>query len=483
MTFWLYTQAKENPQKTYLFEGDREISFLEMEYIVRQVVAQMKKVGIRQGDHVAIRAYNNSAYIALLHAIPRIGGMAVPLNVRLSEKQVMGQLEQSEATVLIEESTFHLNTDLPRFALESLMEPYTENMTIKSYEEEYVPWDLKRDFAIFFTSGTTGKPKGAVLTLSNIFHNAIGSKERLGIKPDDLWIITLPIYHVGGMSIIFRGAIYGIGSILIKKFDIEGICKAIQSGGSILSLVPTMLHRFLKEGQGKCLAKLRCLLLGGAKANKSLVKRALNEGIPIYTTYGLTEAASQVTTATPEEVRQFPDTVGYPIDGVEVRIAAKPSEIGEISVRGSTIMKGYYKDSQKTSECFRDGWFFTGDLGRIENGRLFTFGRRKDLIVCGGENIYPAEIEACLQEMEGLKEVCAVGVEDEEWGEVVGLAVVPNTSEDLKHLQEQIIEIVSNELGRFKRPRKFIFLEKLPKTATGKVKREEILDLFYKKRR
>ncbi len=483
MTLWLFEQAKNNPEKICLIEEKRNFSFSQMERMVRQAVYWLNEVQVKPGDHVAIRAKNSVHYFALLHAIPRLGAVGIPLNIRLPEPQIQDQLQRSDATILIEDKYHHLDTDLQRIGLEDLFRPYEEEEYIEVYNDAFASWNLNREFAIFFTSGTTGRPKGAVLTLSNVYHNAIGSRSRLGIVSEDIWIITLPMYHVGGMSIVIRGAIYGIGARLLTKFDIDKVCKAIEAGGTILSLVSTMLHRFIKEGKTRDLAKLRCLLLGGAKANQSLVERVLKEGIPLYTTYGLTEASSQVATATPEEVGKYPGTVGYPIEGVEVKILGEKSEIGDILIKGPTIMKGYYKEEQETAESFKDGWFITGDLGRLEGGRLFTFGRRGDLIICGGENIYPAEIESCLQKLEGVKEVCVVGVPDEEWGEVVGLAVVPESgTENLEQLKQLAVDMVSKELGGFKRPRKFVFMEKLPKTASGKVKRGEILDLFLKKR-
>ena len=265
--------------------------------------------------------------------------------------------------------------------------------------------------SIVFTSGTTGKPKGAQITFGNLYASALASAERLGASPDDRWLCPLPFYHVGGLSILFRSAIYGSAVVLPEATSTEAIIKGLHdSQATLVSLVPTQLYRMLEAGFEPP-KSLRLILLGGAAATPELVQRCIERDLPIALTYGLTECASQVATATPDQVRAKPGTVGKPAEGHDVRIVdangqdVPTGEYGEIVVSGATVMKGYLGQPET------NGTFATGDIGYLDaDGDLWIVQRRSDLIVSGGENVYPSEVEAVLRSHPAVEDACVVGV-------------------------------------------------------------------------
>ncbi len=478
MTEWLFQASVKMPEKQYIVSSDTIITYYQAETYVRGIMDFLMDNGISKKMHVAIFSKNNVTYILLIHALARLGTTIIPINYRLATRQIEDQLKQTDTSILVTDRELAI-PGIKQIQMQDIKGAFLKynGEPISNFADSLAQF-------IFFTSGTTGKSKAACLTMGNIFHNAVGSKTRLRITDSDKWVLSLPLYHVGGISIVFRTAIYGITVVLVKNAEISNLQWAISNQkATILSLVPTMLYRYLRNGFGGILSQLRVLLLGGAKTTESLAKMALENSINLYTTYGLTEAASQVATAIPDEVKKYPQTVGKPIEGMEITIANSTNTQGEILVRGPCVMKGYYKDQESTEKAIdKEGWLHTGDIGYIENGLLFTLGRRNDLIVCGGENIYPAEIEAHLQTIEGIKEACVIGIPEEEWGEIVVAIVVPAKGRDLDHLKMEIVESTKKSLGSFKKPREIIFLDSLPKTSTGKIIRKKLRGMILKNR-
>jgi len=309
-----------------------------------------------------------------------------------------------------------------------------------------------------------------ILTFENYRANAIASADRLGVHPHDRWLLTMPLYHIGGMTIVFRSAIYGTEIVLHPSFDLDKVYRALtQENITIVSLVPTMLHRLLEKYPNfKPSSSLRVILLGGAGAPESLVRKALDLNLPIALTYGLTEATSQVATSTPEQTRAKPDSVGKPLSGTAVRIVDEndqslpANEVGEIVVTGDTVMQGYLGKSRLKRDLH------TGDIGTLDSdGDLWVLTRRTDLIVSGGENIYPEEVERALTTHPAVSEACAVGLPDQEWGQSVAAAVVVNEFIN----EESLIQFLRGHLAGYKIPKKIIFVESLPHTSSGKLMR------------
>lgn len=319
------------------------------------IAVELEAQNISHGARVGIHLSNQPFYVALIHALAKIGAVAVPLNTRLTESELRWQVEQSQCDLLICESE-HLKHPKRILLSEFLSSPQHFSSSIHSTPE---PDSVQ---GIFFTSGTTGFPKGALLTFDNHYASALASAERLPVQASDRWLLTMPLYHIGGMSIVFRAAIYGIEIVLHSGFDVDAVHHALtEENITHVSLVPTMLHRLLeKYPHFKPSPSLRVILLGGAGAPESLLKAALDLNLPIALTYGLTEATSQVATSTPEQTRAKPGSVGKPMSGTTVTIVDEnnqpvpANQVGEIVVSGKTVMQGYLGRSRLKRDLLLD---------------------------------------------------------------------------------------------------------------------------------
>jgi O-succinylbenzoic acid--CoA ligase len=341
--------------------------------------------------------------------------------------------------------------------------------------------NLENTQGIFYTSGTTGKPKAVPLTYQNHFHSAIASTLNLGLNPNDNWLLCMPLFHVGGLAIAWRSVINGTAITLLPKFDEQEILEVIATEKvTLISLVPTMLNRLLQHPQAKNLQNLRGILLGGAPASSELIERCLQLNLPIMPTYGMTETASQITTLAADEVKLKQGSSGLPLFGNQIRIVAEDhtdlelpaTAIGQIMVRGASVMNGYL--NQPVSGLLQDGWLYTGDLGYCDSdGYLYVVSRRSDLIVSGGENIYPSEIESILLEHPAILEVCVVGISDREWGESVAAVIVTKVEISLTEIRNFCEQ---KSLSRYKLPKSIHIWDALPKSASGKLLRQNIRD-------
>ena len=325
---------------------------------------------------------------------------------------------------------------------------------------------------LLFTSGTTGQPKGAMLSLDALWAAAAASSEQLTTGPSDRWLACMPLAHIGGLSILLRGLYDGLLVVAHPRFHAGAVATSLHSDAiTRLSLVPTMLRDLLDAGATPPPA-LRTLLLGGAAASPDLVRRAVAAGWPVATTYGLTEAAAQVTTATTAQTAASPEASGCPLPGYRLRITdAAADGVGQIEVASPSLMAGYFNQPEATADRLRDGWLRTGDLGfLLPDGQLCVVARRSDLIVSGGENIYPAEVEAAMcAALPYPVEACVVGTPSDRWGQEVAALVVlpPDRALTLADLRAAL----ADRLAPFKLPRHLGLVEALPRTAAGKLDR------------
>ena len=326
--------------------------------------------------------------------------------------------------------------------------------------------------AVLFTSGTTGEPKAVRLTRANLSASAVAAAFRLGISPGDRWLCCLPVHHVGGLAPVVRAALYGTTLVVRRGFDTEGVARALDTHGITgVSLVPTQLRRLLDAGAS--LASLETVLVGGAPTPRSLLSRALDAGVPVCPTYGLTEAASQVATARPAEARASPGTVGRPLYGVAVTVLAdgEPAaagERGELVVDGPTVSPGYL-DPAATEAATGEWGLHTGDVGyRDEDGRLWVLGRRDDLVLTGGELVVPREVAETIRSHPDVTDAAVVGIEDPEWGQRVAALVAGSVD------RETVRAHCRGELPGYKRPKTVVLVDGLPRTASGTVDREAV---------
>jgi o-succinylbenzoate---CoA ligase len=437
--------------KTAALVGARGItSYEDLDQMVS--TAALRLEGLEPGSRVALHLPKDERYVALVLALIRAGHVACPVSDRLPPRGVTQLLGMAACSALISEDEQLLQMagpDLHELRPEALLE-------VTRHRTEPTDIPLERSATIIFTSGSTGVPKAALHTFGNHYHSARGSNANIPLRPGDRWLQSLPLYHVGGLSILFRCLLAGATVALPRPgtslgTDIAGF------GATHVSLVSTQLSRLLREGAD--LGGLEAVLMGGGPVPPSLVDEALACGLPIHTSYGLTEMASQVTTTPPGASREELRTAGRALPSREVSISAR----GEVLVRGETLFAGYIEGEGLDRPLDTDGWFHTGDLGRVdENGCLRVGGRMDNLFISGGENVQPEEIEEALCRLEGIDEAVVVPVPDEEFG-ARPVAFVRASGREAEELAQELEPV----LPRFKIPISFY---PWPKEARGGMK-------------
>lgn len=480
MLNWLTATARTAPDTVALITDDVTWTYRDLELQSAVLAAWLWHEGVRRGDAVGCLLGNGAGYVALVHALVHIGAVLVPLNTRLTKSEIAYQIKNSGARFIItEDEHSQLAPDEGHVLLLNMDAP-PSSATIP----EAVEISLDSPFAIIHTSGTSGQPKGAVLTYGNVFFSATASAFRVEHRLDDRWLCVLPLYHVGGLSILIRACLYGITVELHRRFDTDAVNNALATHPvTLVSLVPTMLYRLLNARTIPWNRRLRMVLLGGAAATPELMQRCIDAYIPVATTYGLTEAASQVTTTTGNVALNKPGSSGKPLMFAQVRIVDEngsdrlPGEYGEVLVRGPMIMREYINDPDATAAALKDGWLHTGDIGYLDDdGDLWLVQRRSDLIVSGGENVYPAEVEDVLRAHPSVTDAAVFGLDHPEWGQQVAALVVRQAGHVLT--TRDLTTYVRRELAGFKVPRQIKFVDALPQTASGKIQRAALPELF-----
>ena len=479
MRDWLAERAEATPDKIAIIVGEESWAFAELDKLASEYTHGLFNFGVRPGDLVGVLLPNSLEYVGIVFASMRLQSTLVPLNTRLSPVELSWQIEKIGCRWVIADDTtqqqlsgVELSCKVIHLATFKRLSHAAEHITPPNF-------DLDTTQALIFTSGTSGKPKAVQSSYRNHYNSAMASAERLGVEQDDCWLSCLPLYHVGGLAILFRSCLYGTSVVVHQGFDLQHVQNDLTHKPiTIVSLVPTMLHRMLQDDTWQSWNKfLRLILLGGAAASLELVQQCIAYNLPIALTYGLSEAASQVATATPEQVRHKPLSVGKALPGTQITIVNEQreqvatGETGEIVVAGGTVMLGYYENEAATVNTLVDGELYTGDMGYLDDDEdLFVVQRRSDLIVSGGENIYPIEVEQILKQHPAIQEACVVGIPHPEWGQQVSALVVTSTMIST----EEIASYIRNHLAAYKMPRVIQITDQLPLTASGKIEREAV---------
>ena len=414
-------------------------TYAELDGRVSAAAAKIAGEGLVPGARVALLLEKDERYVVLLLAVLRAGCVACPVSTRFPPEGVATSLRVAGCSALISDEVLP-GADLPVLSPEQLLEAPRAALL---QGPETVP--LQRPATIVFTSGSTGVPKAALHTLGNHYYSALGSGANIPLGPEDRWLHSLPLYHVGGLSVVFRCLLAGAAMVLPEPG--VPLAEAItRSGATHVSLVATQLRRLLSERAP--LGTLGAVLLGGGPVPETLVDEALERGLPVHTSYGLTEMASQVTTTPRGAPREALHTSGRVLPHREVAVA----EDGEILVRGETLFAGYLRGDGVDRPLDEAGWFHTKDLGELdEAGYLRVTGRRDNQFVSGGENVQPEEIEAALCRIEGVEQAVVVPVADEEFGErPVAFVRAPGG-----RLPEGLARALEPVLPRFKIPVSF----------------------------
>ncbi len=479
---YLAAQAVASPHKSAVSTPSHDFTYAQLTERVGETAEHLATWGIQPGCRVAVLLPNGLDYFVLIHALARLGAVLVSLNTRLTPVELRWQLEQALCHCLIVNRVLAQTADFSPIPVLLFDDPSSWPPPLSPSP---VSADLPRAATLVFTSGTTGKPKAAIIPPDHFLWGAMASAYRLGVWPQDRWLLCMPMYHVGGLAIVWRCCLYGITAVLHDHFDAQAVNQAIdEQGVTLVSLVPTMLQRVLQARQERPFpGSLRCILLGGAAAPRQLLAQCQQLGVPVALTYGLTEATSQVTTAVPAEVWHKPGSVGKPLLFSAVKIVGeageslRPGQTGEICVTGPTVMMGYYRQPDATEKVLQNGWLHTGDMGYLDAaGDLWVVQRRSDLIVSGGENVYPAEVEEVLRGITAVQEACVVGIPDETWGQKVAAAIVLHPHQTIN--EAEITAHCREQLAGYKQPRLIHFIPQLPQTASGKIHRQAVSDLL-----
>ena len=432
---WLERAAAAAPERIAVETPTASLSYVALLAAARAGAARLQELGAGPGERVAIALPAGLDFVVALHACMLLGAVVVPVDLRLGAEE--RKRIATDARVLVEEP-------LPASGGEKL--PAARH-------------DLDAVALVVHTSGTTAAPRPVELTYGNVLWSALGSGVALGVDPAERWLCTLPLSHVGGLSILLRSAIYGTTAVVHERFETDRALHALQHEGiTLVSVVATTLARLLDAGLQAPTA-LRCALTGGGPVPPALRERAMAAGVPVSLTYGLTETCSQATTLPAAALDDPAHTAGPPLFCTRLRLAAD----GEIMLAGPTVA---------ASAELHDGWLATGDLGRLdERGWLQVVGRKADTIVTGGENVAPAEVEAVLEAHPAVIEAGVVGRPHEEWGEMVAAWVVAEGSLDW----DELLAHCRRHLAPYKIPKQFErTTEPLPRTASGKLLRREL---------
>ncbi|HWK44263.1 MAG TPA: long-chain fatty acid--CoA ligase [Stellaceae bacterium] len=495
LSHWLERWAEQAPERPALRFETRDISYAEMFERSRDLAATLKhRLGVECGDRVAHLGYNSPELILLIFACARLGAMLVPLNWRLAAPEHAFIVANAGAKAWLFDAAFAetVTSVLPGLPA---CRPVCIDGGVPGFPalaelEREAGWDdanTGSDYAapllIVYTSGTTGRPKGAVLSQDAMLWNAINSTAMHDLTSRDRVLTTLPMFHVGGLNIQTLPALHaGATVILHRRFEPAACLAAIEAERPTLAvLVPAQITTLLVEPRWATtdFSSLRLIATGSSIVPRPLIEAIHARGVPVIPVYGSTETAPIAIFLRPEDAQARIGSTGKPAPHCEIRIIddtgadVADGRSGELLVRGRNVMTGYWQDPGATAEALRDGWFHTGDVGhRDAAGFIWIDDRKKDVIISGGENIYPAELEAVLAELPGIAESAVIGAPDARWSEVPVAIVVmtPSAAADA----EAILAAFQGRLARFKHPRRVVFADRLPRNSIGKVQKHEL---------
>ena len=487
LSSWVERNAAFTPSKTAIrFEGE-DIHYARFAGTIRAYARAMKTVyGVERGDRVAFLGFNSPAMLALFFACARLGAMFSPLNWRLVAPELAYVLADSAPRVLIADAE---HTDLAREAAAGCpasvvsADGIAGDAHATSGDDRNPGVNAETPCLLVYTSGTTGHPKGAVLAQEAIQVNALNCIHFAGLSDADRVLTVLPMFHVGGLNILTSPTFYVGGTVILhRRFDAAATLRAIaEDRPTQLVLVPATIQAVidLPAWPEADLSSLRILTTGSSIVPLHLIDAIHARGIPVCQVYGLTETAPVAIYQKPGDCRLKPRSTGKCGLHCEMTIADDDGNplpdgaSGEILIRGRNVLLEYWNDEDESRRALRDGWFHTGDVGyRDADGDVFVNDRKKDVVISGGENIYPAEIEQLVHRMDDVADVAVVGREDARWGEVPVAVVVPAPGAALA--AAEFLARFEGRLARFKHPKDALFVDALPKNAMGKTLKHEL---------
>lgn len=483
------------------YEG-RTFTYAELASRIDKLVSVLLGFGVREGERVALVSFNSHANIELMFACARIGAVFVGCNVRLSQVVTVQLLKESGARVVffsreVRDRIKHELDPSDAPLIEVMLEDGDE-LGIECYEDLIeqaepssvcVRGDSGRTALMLYTSGTTGIPRCVMFSHAALERRIESDRRELGLSADDVALCVLPLYHItlmsslmvlrqGGTLVISNSRTAQCIADLIDRYQV-----------TFVGLVPFLLRSLVSflEDTGRRLDTLRLLLYGGEPISAEMLERCESVlSCGFMQGYGMTETSSAITLLRPEQHRDpaHLSTVGTPVEGVDLKIVDDNDVVlpcgqaGEILVRTDMLMSGYFNDPVRTAEVMADGWYRTGDIGVMtEEGYVKLLARKSDLVISGGENIYPSEVDACIRELgKGIEDVAVLGVPDKQWGEAL-VAVIARAPES-QITAEQVCDWCKQRLGSYKKPRRVLFVDEIKRGATGKVNKKDVMALL-----
>lgn len=489
--------ARRLPQKAAILWRDRGMSFGELEQRVHSLAVGLRELKVSAGEKVALLLPNSPEFVVSYLACLRAGAVAVPLETRLKQEEVLSILASGEVSALIASSAFERMISSLRSQASSLHQvilvgektggyasyellagqPRAEGLVEKANQED--------DALYLYTSGTTGRPKGVIMTYGNLdcFPETMETVFSCGEK--EVFAIVLPMSHISGPTLINLMVAKGSTLVILDTIQPEAILEGIERHRvNWFHGVPPIFQTLLKASPSRPYDtnSLRFIAMMGAPVPLSLLRdfQERYPGVAVCQGYGLTESSPLITLISPEAAISKMGSVGRPVPRIDVRIldeagrSLPPGEVGEVVVRGPQVMKGYYRDAEATALVLREGWLHTGDLGRFdEDGYLFLVGRKREMIITGGLNVFPAEIEELLLRHPQVSEAAVIGIPDFMRGEVIRAVVVLQPGATLS--KRELMGYCRQQLADFKVPSQVEIRQSLPRTATGKIAKGELL--------
>lgn len=458
---WLLKQAATQPNQIAIDDGNERLSFAELKKQVEVLVGKIDH--LNPGSRVGILATNTLMSYKLALAIMCSGRTIVWLNWRLAGEELERQIKDSGLQLCLVENS------LWRSGMTDPFKSYSAFLITSADPGELIPVFKSNWVAsIMYTSGTTGRPKGVLQTFGNHFYSAASSALNLGLSSADKWLCVAPIFHISGFSIIMRGLIYGMTVRLVEKFRAEELERILANETvTIMSVVPFMLKKLIQQ-QNKTNthynSAFRCMLLGGGTIDRETLEACLQRSIPVVQCYGMTETCSQIVALRSADALLKLGSVGQPLFSTQLKL----SKDGEILLKTPALTPGYLNLPDKLPSKMIDGWYRTGDIGHLDKeGYLYIDGRADEMLISGGENIFPQEVEQIYQRYPQINEVAVVGQNDSVWGQVPVAFVVS----DRRLSPTKLINYGYEHLARYKVPQHYIFVSELPKNASGKIRR------------
>ena len=483
------------PLKIAVKDRYREITYGELNARVNQLAHGLLALGLRKGDGIAIAVGNRIEHLEIIFAAAKIGALAIPLDIKWKALELAAVLTAFEPRFIVlqedcveEFAKAEMLKDLSFIKPVSLSADRSYGGVLNGQNSDEPDASIAEDdpFAVMLTSGTTGFPKGCLVTHRTFVFHGINNAIEKGLGAHDIAVLSSPIYFNAGRSFTLGIIYFGGTMILHERFDAEEVLRTIEREKvTYIGAVPTMCERMLHvlESRKYDTSTLRCLAITGGKVHPNVLVALQREITPnIYRTYASTDSG-QMAISKPADMARKPGAAGRPVWCVDLRIVdadnqrVKIGEVGEIICQSPLATHGYYKNPDATSASFRDGWFYTGDLGYFdEEGYLFVAGRKKDMVKSGGISIYPLEIESVIYSHPGILEAAVIGVPDKDWGEALRAAVVLKPDSDLTC--EGLIAFCKERLAGYKIPKSVEFRSSLPHTEVGKVNKVKLREMI-----